>query len=289
MREVRFAGASAVDDLCASLLEARRIAESDGRLDFAVAVTFAGTGEAARATARLTWGSAHAVGRITFTGHTTVNDATLRRALLLRERELFDVGKLRRSLARIDDTGFFEPLTLADVTVARRDDGVTADVTIALRERRRRWWSLSGPMLPGVGSLQASISSRLPPWGRGVFEASTYVIGLNLLGFVTPVQRLFPLVLERPVLPGQEWLSGFAISPTLSPRAALTHYGRAHLMRGVRAVLDGGSTDVLRIPVARRREPDAEVIVCHPPKPRLRWLRRAGTVAAEVGVRALMP
>jgi hypothetical protein len=55
-------------------------------------------------------------------------------------------------------------LTLADISIARRDDGVTADLTIPLRERKRRWWSVSGPMIPGIGTLQASLSSRLPPW-----------------------------------------------------------------------------------------------------------------------------
>ena len=62
------------------------------------------------------------------------------------ERDLLDVGQLRRSLARINDIGVFEPLTLADISVARRDDGVTADLTIPLRDRKRRWWSVSGPL-----------------------------------------------------------------------------------------------------------------------------------------------
>ena len=81
------------------------------------------------------------------------------------ERDLLDVRQLRRSLARINDIGVFEPLTLADITIARRDDGVTADLTIPLRERKRRWWSVSGPMLPGIAMLQASVSSRLPHGG----------------------------------------------------------------------------------------------------------------------------
>jgi len=203
LREVRFSGPSAVDELCAYLLDLRRSAEAQGRLDFTAEVESAGTGGPLDLTARIGVGSAYAVGRITFTGHSGINDSTLRRALTIYERDLLDVGQLRRSLARINDIGVFEPLTLADIRVARQDDGVTADLTIPLRGRKRRWWSVSGPVFPVIGTLRASLSSRLPPWGRGVFEATTYFVSLNVAGFATPF-----LALQRPVIPGQEWLRG---------------------------------------------------------------------------------
>jgi hypothetical protein len=224
-----------------------------------------------------------------FAGHSTVNDSTLRRAMLIHERDLFDLVQLRRSLARINSMGLFEPLTIADVVVARHDDGVTADVTIPLRERRRRWWSLSGPLIPGIGPLQASIASRLPPWGRGVLEASTYVVRLNLLGFVLPIAKAAPLLLERPVVAGQEWLSGFAVPSDLSPRTMLMHYGRTHLGRGVEAVLGVQRSDSLVVPVASGGKADEDTLVCDPPKPRLRWLRRGGAVAANLAITALLP
>jgi hypothetical protein len=287
VREVRFTGDSAVSQLCACLLAARALAEAQGRLDFNAEVTFAGGGRT-DVTARIWPGSAHALGRITFTGHAKVNDSTLRDALLVNERELFDVGRMRRSLARLNHTGFFEPLSLADLVVQRRDDGVTADVTIPLRERKRRWWSLSGPIVPGLGSFQASLASRLPPWGRGVLDASTFVVRLNLLGFFTPAAAAIPLVLERPVLPGQEWLSGFALSPASTPTAMLAHYGRAQLGRGVQGLLDYDQPDRLVLPVVSGST-DGAPLVCDPPKPRLWWLRRAGTIATEMVLNGFMP
>ena len=229
-------------------------------------------------------GSTHAVGRINFAGHSGINDSTLRRAMTIHERGLLDVGQLRRSLARINDIGVFEPLTLADISVARRDDGVTADLTIPLRERKRRWWSVSGPMIPGIGMLQASISSRLPPWGRGVFEAATYFVSLNVAGFAKPF-----LALQRPVIPGQELLSGFALSPALSPRAMLMHYGRTHLAHGIGTMLDGEWNDPLTVPVTSAGPQEAEPLICVPPKPRLWWLRRAASVVSNVALAALIP
>ena len=274
--------------VCLSLLESRRIAESEGRLDFS-AIVEAGPEQASELTARVDMGPPYSVGRITFSGHHTVNDSTLRRAMTLRERDLFDVGKLRNSLSRINRLGIFEPLTLADLTITRWKDGATADVTIPLRERRRRSWLLSGPLIPGMGWLQASVASRLPPWGRGIFEASTYVVRLNLLGFVTPFAKVFPLVLERPPLPGQEWLSGFAVSPGLSPQQMLAYYGRAQLTRGAHAVLAPEMEEPLVISVPSSGEPAERALVCTPPRPRLWWLRRGVLQAIDLTLGAVLP
>jgi hypothetical protein len=283
-RELRFSGPAAIEGLCACLLELRRSAEAQGRLDFAAEVESAGPNEKVDLTARIWTGSAHAVGRINFSGHSGINDSTLRRALTIYERDLLDVAQLRRSLARINHIGVFEPLTLADVTVARRSDGVTADVTIPLRARKRRWWSISSPMIPGLGALQGSVSSRLPPWGRGVFEATTYFISLNMVGFARPF-----LALQRPVIPGQELLSGVAVSPALSPRSMLRHYGITHLAYRMGPVLDGDDDDALSVPVTSAGTPEAEPIVCVPPKARLWWLRRGARVVGELALGGLVP
>jgi hypothetical protein len=284
LREVRFSGPSAVDELCACLLDLRRSAEAQGRLDFTAEVESAGTGGPPDLTARIRVGSAHAVGRINFTGHSRINDSTLRRAMTIYERDLLDVGQLRRSLARINDIGAFESLTLADISIVRRADGVTVDLTIPLRERKRRWWSVSGPMFPGIGTWQATLSSRLPPWGRGVLETTTYFVSLNVAGFAKPF-----LALQRPVIPGQELLSGFAVSPALAPRAMLMHYGRTHLVHRLGTMLDGEWIDPLAVPVTSAGPLEAEPLICVPPKPRLWWLRRGAAVVSNVALAALIP
>ena len=283
LREVRFTGLSAVDELCACLLEARRSAEAQGRLDFTAEAEFAGTGTPVDVTARIWMGTPRAIGRINFAGHAGINDSTLRRAMTVYEGDLLDVGQLRRSLTRINDIGVFEPLTLADIVEVYRDDGVTADLTIALRERKRRWWSVSVPVLRGTGSLQVSLASRLPPWGRSIFEATTYFVSLNVAGFAMPF-----LALERPVIPGRQLLSGFAVSPALSVRAMLMHYGRAHLAHGIIAMLDGEVQDPLAVPVTSAGRLQEEPLLCVPQKPRLWWLRRGTAAVVNVAVAALI-
>jgi hypothetical protein len=283
-REVRFTGPTAADELCACLLGLRRHAEAQGRLDFTAEVQSAGADAPADLTARIWPGSPHAVGRIDFSGHSGINDSTLRRAMTIYERDLLHIGKLRRSLARINDVGVFEPITLADISFTKRDDGVTTDLTIPLRARKRRWWSLSAPMIPGITSVQASLASRLPPWGRGALEAATYFVSLNMIGFAKPF-----LVLQRPVIPGQELLSGFAISPALSPRATLRHYGLTHLAHRIGPMLDGGQSDPLAVPVISAGRLEPEPLICVPPKGRLWWLRRGASVAGKTALGAVIP
>src|SRR6185436_4545008 len=132
------------DAMCARLLELQKIAESQGRIDFGVVVEANGDSDPIDVTAHVRMGAQYSVGRIHFTGHSAINDSTLRRAFTLRERDLFNVGELRRSLARLNDIGLAKPVTLADVIVTRQTDGATADITIPLHTRGRRWWTLSG-------------------------------------------------------------------------------------------------------------------------------------------------
>lgn len=282
--------------MCAGLLEARRVAESQGRIDFSVVIETGDELAPTGAKAHLRMGSQYVVGRIDFTGHVNVNDSTLRRVFTLRERELFDVGQLRRSLARLNDMGLTAPVSLADVVVTRRDDGVTADMTIPLRKRGWRSWSLSGPIVPGLGSYQASISSRLPVWSRGAVSASTFLVTLNVLALARPPLGLLkvlskapPVVLERPYLPGQEWLSGFAVSPQLSPWTTAAHYGRTHVGRGLHALLDDESKQTLAVPIVGAGRPAGEFLVCEPEKSRWRWLRRGAVYAVDFALGAAGP
>ena len=284
------------DVMCVRLLDAQRLAESQGRLDFSVAVETSEDPAPTGVTAHLSMGSQYVVGRIDFTGHVNVNDSTLRRAFTLRERELFDVGQLRRSLARLNGVGLAAPVTLADVVVTKRHDGVTADITVPLRKRGWRSWSLSGPIVPGLGSYQASVSSRLPVWGRGALDASTYLVTLNVLALVRPslgalgvLSKAPPVLLERPYLPGQGLLSGFAVSPQVSPWPTVAHYGRTHVRHGLHALLDDESKQTLAVPIVGAGRPEGEFLVCKPEGSRWRWLRRGAVYAIDFALGAALP
>jgi hypothetical protein len=270
--EQHFAGPSARKALCDCLADARRMAEREGRLDFSVNVESSGSGANETFTARIARGVPYAVGRINFTGHSRLDDTTLRRAMLLREHELLDVRRLRRSIERINGLGIFDTLTLDDVHVDRLTDGVTVDVTIALHEREPRWWSLSSPIIAGLGGLQAQIAWRLPPWGRGIFKVATSFISLSAIGFAPPV-----LALELPILPGREWLSGFIAGPQISLAAMLRHYGRAHAIHAMDVMLDAADEDSFNVPITPVDPSHAWSIVCQQRPVAVRWLWHAAT------------
>jgi hypothetical protein len=304
--------------LCRSLIDARRLAESHGRLDFSVALELSDPNESARpeprnpsvnVTARVQMGAAYTVGRIDFSGHYRINDSTLRRAFALRERSILNVEKLRQSLASLNRSGLVDPLTTSDIGIRRHPDTLTADLTIPVRERLGRW-SLSGPLGPTgfLTLLQASISARLPGWGRGPFEASTYYLTFSVLGFSNPLVRALPigmksrlpamLVLERPYLPGQPLLSGFALSPQLSARRTLAAYGLTHLQRATETALIGGARNAadLLVPISRvdssgdiGESGRTRMLICHAPQPAHWRLRHAIALVADLAVEVFRP
>ena len=266
--EKHFNGPVAREALCSFLLDARQRAEIEGRLDFAATVASAGRDTTPILTARVSSGSPYAIRRIHFTGHRNLNDTTLRRSLTTFEREMLNIQQLRRGLTRINALGVFQPLTLDDVVVTRLDDGTTVDLTIQLRERKPRWWSISGVLVPFSNPLKATLASRLPSWGRGPFEMATYFVSLNAIGFGRPF-----FALERTLIPGQEWLSGFAITPSLSPRTTAAHYARSHAVHAVSRMLEFDADDAIAIDINSADGSKRPPLVCKPPKPRM-WLLR---------------
>jgi hypothetical protein len=298
IREDHGASVAAGEAMCACLLDAHTIAESQGRLDFSVVAETSRDREPIDVTAHVRIGPQYSVGRIQFTGHGTINDSTLRRAFTLRERELLDVGKLRQSLERLNDIGLAEAVTLRDLVFSRHVDGATADITVPLRKRGWRSWSVSGPVIPGLGSYRASISSRLPVWGRGAFDASTYLVTFNALalarsslGILSVLSRTPPAVVlfERPYVPGQGSLSGFAWSPALSVRETIAQYGRAHLGPGAHAILDDEPRDTLAVPIVGEGHPSGAFFVCASAQSRWRWLRRGAVRAIDIALATALP
>ncbi len=309
-------GAFPARDLCASLLKAKRESEKAGELDFATRLEVAETseppwahlsapreeGEAAwvALTARVEASPAFVVRRIEFRGHHSVSESTLRRALALHEGDLFDLGRLRARLAQLSQFSLLEPPGEDAVSVERDPERQTVDLTLQVQERPRGRWTLSGPLGPTnvAGPLHYSIGARLPAWGRGPLELSTYVASFHLLAFSLPALEAFslsprtlwlPLVgVERPYTPGQEWQSGFFIAPQLGWRGTATSYLTTQARRAVTDALepDVENARTLAVPVVRVSESSepkpAGLLLCEAQPPRLVWLRTAALVTMNV-------
>ena len=166
------------------------------------------------------------MGRIEFTGNHHYQDATLRRNFAIQEGELFNERLLRQSIGNLNRTTMFENIDAKSVVVGPNEKTGLADVTVRLTERKRGSWRLSGPAGPAAlaGPLEASLGTRLPPWGRGLLELSSYTASVSLLAFAHPLLPILNapkaftpiLAFERPYVPGEGWKSGFLIAPQLA-------------------------------------------------------------------------
>ena len=274
-------------NLCPCLMAARRDAERRGILDFSATLD-------ATLTAHVVEGLPYHVGRIEFTGNHHFSDSAIRRNMLLDEGAPLDRMLLRKSIARINRTGWFDPI--GESAIALQTDPATglADATLGLTERQHRAWSISGPVGPLsiAGPLQASLSSRLPAWGSGLLGLSTYTASFSLVAFAHPLlpflaiaskSPILPvLAVQRPFTPGEGWMSGFVIAPQLGWQRTALGYATTQIQHRLlpRLAGDGVLDEELQATVPR---PQGEmVLICDPPKPRLANIRRAAALALRL-------
>jgi outer membrane protein insertion porin family len=279
-------------NLCACMLARRRDAERRGILDFtaAIHVEHNGAQPIAAVTAKVELGQPFRVRRIEFYGLHRYSNTMVRRNVLFDEGSLLDQRLLRKSLARIMQTHLFNELQSRDIVIERNDIEHTADIKVRLTERKCGSWNLSGPVGPPriAGAFEASLMTRLPPWGRGAFDLSTYTVSASLLAFAQPiipalaVRRFVPIfALSRGFIPGASWATGFVIAPQLGWYGSLVSTAVAQLQGRLLPPLtpNRGLTPELTISV--EGDTAAGTILCQEPKPRFRSLR---TIAA-VGLR----
>jgi len=270
-------------NLCGEMLAERREAQRQGVLDYSVKLD-------SQAGMAVTRGPAYRVGRIDFLGNHHYSDAAIRRNFMLMEGQPFDEQLLRKSIARLNRTGWFGEIESRNILVQPDARSGLANVTVKLAERRSGSWKLSGPVGPLslAGPVQATIASRLPPWGRGIFELSTYAASISLFAFPKPLLPIVNqpkgfvpvLALQRAFTPGEGWRSGFAIAPQLGWRNSAVGYAIAQTEGRLAPVLAGSASPPLDVTVERAA--GEAVMSCEPPKPRLWWMRDAAGVGMHV-------
>jgi hypothetical protein len=289
-------------DLCTNLFAQRREAEREGILDFNVRLDIrrieggSNSNPLADLDTKVARGGPYRVGQINFIRSHHHNDAAIRRNLVLDEGGVLDPRLLRKSLARLNQTNRFEPVDDRNVVIDRNENTGEANVSIRLTDRKRGSWSLSGPAGPMsiAGPLQASISSRLPARGAGLFDLSAYIASFSLLAFAHPILPLLSITskasgilpvfaLQRPFSPGEGWKSGFLIAPQLGWRATAVSYGATQIQQRLLPLLAGDRGLTKELPVTVVTAAGEGVMYCEPPSPSLSPLR----TGAALGLRLL--
>jgi outer membrane protein assembly factor BamA len=288
------------EEACKAFFTERRKAEKQGILDFASSIDVQelpsnGPRRQAQAIGGISTGPAYQVGLIAFRGNTTLSDLTLRRMLVLDEGAPMDEILLRKSLGRISSTRLFQPLTTRSININTPPGSRYANVTIFLREQKKHSWALSGPVGPGsaLGPLEFSLSSRLPSWGRGIFEFSTYAVSMKLMYYfkplstiisVLPNKRFLPLLdISRPLLPGQPLISGGEFVPQLGPEGMGFAYAVSQARSLTRPLFDTERTYIpgLAVTIERNGNPQG-AMYCEPAKTKLDWARQISGIAVNV-------
>lgn len=282
--------------LCPSLFSARRDAEKQGIADFSAKLDARGMEPSDMVPAvdlavTTDKGRSYHIGRIDFSGRQHFSDAIIRGNMLLAEGDLLDEKLLRKSMMRINQTGYFDPLTERDVHIQTDEDTGIANITLQLHERKGGAWSLSGPVGPVSvgGPLEANIRSRLPAWGSGLFELSTYSAALSLYAFMPPLIpaiSLLPkgtilpiLALQRPFVPGEGWRSGFMIAPQLGWQALGAIYAVTQIQQRLLPKLAGDRGLIPELPVTVETHKGEAMMYCEPAPPRLAALRMGASFA----------
>ncbi len=283
-----------MSDVCREFFHERRAAERAGVLDFSARVEISGDESWVNAAATVTTGRAYRVGRIEFRGNHRFRDESLRRTLLLDEGAPLDQTLLRKSLGRLNQTGWFEPLSERNVVVNTPPGSDRAGVAIAVKEKKTRNWSFSGPVGPlsVAGPLRLAIGSRLPAWGQGALELSTFTVSLNLMLFAKPVGALLPFLphrrfiqlvtIERPLLPGQRFLSGFSIAPQLGWQGMLAGYGMSQTRTFLQSRLQTDSAFAPDLLVTVAHNGREGTLRCEPAKGRFDRLRQIAGVGTNL-------
>ena len=277
-------------NFCSTLFVARRDAERQGILDFTANVQVQPTADStedapeADLAATIDKGSPYHIGRINFTGNRHFSEAAVRSNFLLDEGDLLDEHLLRKSMARLNESNLFQPVDEHSVILRTDSRTHVADIDVRLTEKKRGSWNLSGPVGPAniAGPLEASISSRLPSWGSGLFELSTYTVSLSLFAFVHPIVPGLPKIpfmpisiLQRPYTPGAGWLSGFMIVPQIGWQYMVLDYAINQLNHRLTPILQGERSFETELPVTVATPRSATTMICEPPAPRMYAVRNA--------------
>ncbi len=139
--------------------------------------------------------------RLEFTGNTFTRDRVLRREFLINEGDIYNQINLERSVIRINQTQYFDPVDKdKDVEIRTNENEGDVDVIVNVRERGRQQISLNGGV-SGIGGsffgLEYSTNNLL---GRGETLSLNFGLGNRQQQFSFTFQN--PYFRDRPIAVG---------------------------------------------------------------------------------------
>lgn len=139
--------------------------------------------------------------RLEFVGNTFTRDTVLRREFLLNESDIYNQIALERSILRLNQTGYFDPIDKdRDVEIRTDEDQGTVDTIVKVAEKGRQQISFNGG-ISGIGGsffgLEYSTNNLL---GRGEILSFQFGAGNRQNSFQFTFQE--PYFRDRPISVG---------------------------------------------------------------------------------------
>ena len=139
--------------------------------------------------------------RLEFVGNTFTRDTVLRREFLINEGDIYNQINLERSVLRINQTGYFEPVDKdRDVEIRTNEDQGEVDAIVKVQEKGRQQISFNGG-ISGIGGsffgLEYSTNNLL---GRG--EVLSFQLGAGNRQQSLQVSFQEPYFRDRPISVG---------------------------------------------------------------------------------------
>jgi outer membrane protein insertion porin family len=139
--------------------------------------------------------------RLEFTGNTFTRDRVLRREMLVNEGDIYNQIGLERSVLRLNQTGYFDPIDKdKDVEIRTDEENGDVDLVLKVKEKGRQQIQFNGGV-SGIGGsffgLQYSTNNLL---GRGETVALDFGFGNRQKTFQFSFQE--PYFRDRPITVG---------------------------------------------------------------------------------------
>jgi outer membrane protein insertion porin family len=146
-------------------------------------------------------GKQYRLRRLEFVGNTFTRDRVLRREILVNEGDIYDQRRLEISIARLNQTQYFDPIDKdKDLEIRTNQDQGTVDTVVKVSERGRQQISFNGGV-SGIGGsffgLEYSTNNLL---GRGEVLSFQFGAGNRQQSFQFSFQE--PYFRDRPISVG---------------------------------------------------------------------------------------
>ncbi len=139
--------------------------------------------------------------RLEFTGNTFTRDNVLRREFLINEGDIYNQGLLDYSVARLNQTQYFDPIDKdQDIETRTDDDKADVDLNVKIKEKGRQQISFNGGLSGLGGSFFGLEYSTNNLAGRG--EVLSFSTGFGNRQQQLSVTYQEPYFLDRPISVG---------------------------------------------------------------------------------------